>query len=695
MRRRRLRRVGLALALLAALPLAALAAFVTFALSLPPLDLEALSERSAIVVDREGKLLRPFVMADGRWRMPITAKEVDPRYLDMLIAYEDRRFRSHSGVDPFALFRAGWQFLSHGRIVSGASTLSMQVARLAEPREGRSLGAKIRQMARAIELERRVGKAGILDLYLSLAPMGGNLEGIRAASLAYFGKEPARLSTAEAALLVAIPQAPEARRPDRFAARAGEARARVIDRMRAFTLLPEAELARASDEPVPMARRPFPHLAAHRAEGLVAANPAARRIETAFIRDWQASLERLAQEHAEALGPTLSVAIVVIEHETGLVRASIGGADYFSAERKGGIDLTEAIRSPGSALKPFIYALAFDNGIAHPETILEDRPVRFGAYAPENFDTTFQGMTSARAALQMSLNLPAVDLLAALGPQRFLARLRHTGARIATPDQSVPGLAVGLGGLGISLRDLAMLYAGLARGGIARPLRETPRLAPERDADRGIAGKVAAWYIGDILLGAPPPENGAPGRIAYKTGTSYGYRDAWALGFDKRHTIGVWVGRADNGAVPGLIGRRIAAPLLFDAFARIGTEPGVSPRPVEAIAATNAHLPPPLRHIRQDVPKTSAAMVRQALRIAFPPDGAAIDAGATRFEGRPWLVVKVTGGAPPFTFLLNGAPVSGRVARREFGLPPDGLGFAEIAVIDAQGMSDQVRVRLQ
>lgn len=669
-------------------------ALALYVASLPPLDLAALSERSTVVLDRNGKLLRPFVMADGRWRMPVTHGEVDPRYLAMLIDYEDRRFYAHFGVDPVASLRAGWQFFRHGRIVSGASTLSMQVARLVEPRETRSLGAKLHQMVRAVELERRVGKAGILDLYLSLAPFGGNLEGARAASLAYFGKEPARLSTAEAALLVAIPQAPESRRPDRFAAQALAARDRVLNRIRLGGTLPEAEIARGEAEPIPEARRPFPSHAAHRAEALVAADPKARRIITSLDYGWQVVLERLARERAEAIGPELSVAIVVVENETGLVRASIGGADYFSTRRKGGIDLTRAIRSPGSALKPFIYALAFENGIAHPETMLEDRPHRFGAYAPENFDLSFQGMVSARQALQLSLNLPAVDLLQLVGPQRFLSRLREVGAGIKTQDERAPGLAIGLGGLGISLNDLTMLYSGLARGGVMLPLREKPDAAVEANPPR-LVGKVPAWYIADVLLGAPPPDNAPPAKIAYKTGTSFGYRDAWAIGYDRKHTIGVWVGQADNGAVPGLVGRRVAAPILFEAFARIGLEPGLPKRPREALVASNAALPPPLRHIRQDIPKSMASMQRQNLQIAFPPDGAAIDAGATQQDGKPWLVVKVTGGSPPFTYLLNGAPVLGRIARREAGIGPDGLGFAQISVIDATGATDHVTVRLQ
>lgn len=687
------RRFALATGALALVAGGCVAAFFAYALSLPPIEATRLEARSTIVTDRNGKLLRPFVMADGRWRMPIKAAEVDPRYLAMLIAYEDKRFYAHHGVDPAALLRAAGQMLTRGRIVSGGSTLSMQVARLVEPREGRSLRVKFRQMARAVQLERQFGKAGILDLYLSLAPFGGNLEGVRAASLSYFGREPNRLSTAEAALLVAIPQAPEQRRPDRFAARAEAARVRVLARIEQTGLLPPADIARARDEAMPEGRRAFPHYAAHRAEALVAAQPDQREISTSLDRDWQILLERLAKERAEALGPELSVAMVVIENETGLVRASVGGADYFAAKRAGAMDLTRAIRSPGSALKPFIYAFAFENGIAHPETMLEDRPHRYGAYAPDNFDMSFQGMVSARQALQNSLNLPAVELLQAVGAQKFISRLREAEANIVMKDESAPGLAVGLGGLGITLHDLTTLYAHLARSGTIMPAREAEsdaRLMP-----RALIGPVPAWYIADILIGAPPPDNGPMGRIAFKTGTSYGYRDAFSVGFDRKHTIGVWVGRADNAAVPGLIGRKVAAPILFDAFARIGPSPGIGPRPREALVATNASLPPPLRHVRQDIPKTLGAMHQSSVQIAFPPDGSRIDTRATEMEGKPWLVVKVQGGLPPFTYLVNGEPFDQAQARRITGFTPDGMGFAQISVIDSRGQTDKVSVRLQ
>ena len=606
----RRKRLILAALLFAGAPLLALAALLTYAAMLPPIDMARLNERSTVVLDRNGRLLRPFVMADGRWRMPVRGAEIDQRYLALLIAYEDKRFYRHFGVDPLAMLRAAGQMLRAGKIVSGGSTLSMQVARLAEPREERSLRAKLRQMARAIQLERQLGKHGILDLYLALAPFGGNVEGLRTASLAYFGREPNRLSHAEAALLVAIPQAPETRRPDRFAQRAEAARARVLSFAAQSGLLPQIELSRALEEPLPDARRAFPHLAAHRAEALAAADPAARSIATTFDRDWQFSLERLARERADALGEKLSVAVVVIENESGKVRASVGGADYFSAPRAGAMDLTRAVRSPGSALKPFIYALAFENGIAHPETMLEDRPHRFGTYAPENFDQSFQGMVNARQALQQSLNLPAIDLLAALGPQRFLTRLRDAGAAIDLKAAQAPGLAVGLGGLGITLQELTGLYAALARGGTALPSTELSNA--EAGQGTHLTSAVAAWYVGDILLGAPPPDNGLGGRIAFKTGTSYGYRDAFAVGFDRKHTIGVWAGRADNAAVPGLVGRKVAAPILFDAFARIGSTPGVMARPREAISGLGNTLPPPLRHLRQDIPKTVSAMSGQS-----------------------------------------------------------------------------------
>jgi penicillin-binding protein 1C len=661
--------------------------------ALGPLALAEGVRMSTIVTDRNGVLLRAFTTQDGRWRLPITTADVDPRFFALLKSYEDRRFDQHGGVDWRALVRAALQFAQTGHIVSGGSTLTMQVARLIEPREERSPAAKLRQIARALEIEGRLSKREILDLYLALAPYGGNLEGVRAASLAYFGKEPKRLSFGEAALLVALPQSPEMRRPDRGADAARTARDRVLDRAVANHALTPAEAALAKAEIVPQARRPFPALAPHAAEAALRRAPDARIRTLTIDAKWQQTLEALARDSVQRVGVKVSAAILVIDNANGEVRAHVGAADYFSAERGGAIDMSEALRSPGSALKPFIYALAFENGIAHPETILDDRPSRWGVWQPENFDLEYQGSVTARRALQMSLNVPAIELLDQIGPARFLVRLRNAGAEVALSGESAPGLAVGLGGLGIKLADLARLYVGLARGGEAPPLIEDTATQP-KSAGRPIAEPLAAWYVGDILRGAPPPLNAPAGRIAYKTGTSYGYRDAFAVGYDRRHTIAVWVGRPDNASVPGLVGRLIAAPILFDAFARIGIDPELPPKPRDALVARSSALPPPLRHLRQDAPKTLASTNSAPLRIAFPPNGARVDLGLNRADASS-LALKAQGGAPPLTWIVNGAPVGPPDLRRQAVWMPDGGGYARVSVIDAQGMTDSVSVRVE
>ena len=685
---------GLAGALIFTLGLAVPAAWSQYLQNLGPIDL-APAQESTIVVDRDARLLRAFTLPDGRWRLPIDLGEVDPRYIAMLLAYEDARFYRHDGVDWRALTRAGLQFIERGRIVSGGSTLTMQVARLIEPREERSLAAKLRQMARALQIERQVGKRGVLNRYLALAPFGSNLEGVRAASLAYFGREPRRLTIGEAALLVALPQSPEARRPDRFAEAARKARDRVLERAVERAIITPEEAEAAKTETVPSERRPFPMLAAHAAEEAVAADPQARVVRLSIDARLQAKLEELARQSAERLGPKLSAAIVAIDNASGEIRARVGAADYLSSEREGSIDMTRAPRSPGSALKPFIYALAFESGLAHPETVLFDRPARYGAYTPENFDLGYQGTVTARRALQMSLNLPAVELLDDLGPARFLARLHGAGAAITLPKDAPPGLAIGLGGLGVSLTDLARLYAGLARGGEAPPLVErldaSPAIGPRRVTD-----PVAAYYVEDILRGAPPPANSLSGRIAYKTGTSYGFRDALAIGFDRGATIAVWVGRPDNAPAPGLTGRQAAAPILFDAFARLGRDVQLIGAPKGVLrAATSADLPPPLRHLRKDAPKIIAATAIPALKIAFPPDGARVDLGLAQGVGDALLSLKALGGAPPLTWFVNGAPIGEPDARRQAVWRPDGAGFARVSVIDANGASDSIMVRLE
>lgn len=674
----------------------------TFA-EIGPLSLTDAQALSVTVVDREDRLLRPFTTADGRWRLPIEPKDVDPHYLAILMAFEDRRFYAHHGIDGHAIVRAALQAVWHGRLVSGGSTLTMQVARLLDGKHERTASGKLRQMARAVQLERALTKTEILRLYLRLAPFGGNLEGVRAAALAYFGKEPRRLSIAEAALLVALPQAPETRRLDRNPKAAERARNRVLDTAVAAGAITEAEAERAKTERVPLARIAFPMLAPHLTESEVARDPKALVHRLTLDRNLQASLEDLAARQTQIQGEKLSAAIVVADHQTGEILAQVGSSDYLDASRQGAVDMTTAVRSPGSTLKPFIYGLSFESGLAHPETLIDDRPVRFGDYAPKNFDEGYHGQVSIREALSQSLNIPAVRALARVGPGKLAGRFRRAGVIARFPDKSEPTLAMALGGTGLTLLDVTQLYAALARGGDSVTLFSRASARAQIAAQtrvksyvnaRRLMSPVAAWYVSDILKDAPPPLNAKGGRFAYKTGTSYGYRDAWAIGYDGRHVIAVWVGRPDGTSVPGMMGRTAAAPILFDAFARLSERRMPLPAaPPGALVVAAADLPPPLKRWREPGDDAAAGLfLVTPVLISFPPDRSELDTGD--FAGDA-MVLKADGGALPLTWLVNGTPLASDPHARDVAWQPSGTGFAKLTVIDANGHVDRASVRLK
>jgi penicillin-binding protein 1C len=669
-------------------------AFAAWVIWLGPLPLDQAKQVSTTIVDRNGKLLRAYAMADGRWRLPVDAKrDVDPTYLKLLLAFEDKRFHSHAGIDPLALSRAAFQLVTSGHIVSGGSTITMQLARLMEPRRERSVYAKLRQMVRAVELERQLSKQQILDLYLALAPFGGNLEGIRAASIAYFGKEPKRLSLAEAALLVALPQSPETRRLDRHPDAARVARDKVLARMVEEGVVGSDDAVQARATIVPKMRKPMPILAPHSSDQAIATVKDAPVIRLTLDANLQRVLEALARDRAIALGPDISIGIIAVDNESGDVLAHVGSADYFDERRAGQVDMTRAVRSPGSTLKPFIYGLAFEDGFVHPESLIDDRPIRFGSYAPENFDMTFQGTVPVRRALQLSLNVPAIALLDRVGSSRLSSRLKQAGTSLVLPKDEAPGLAMGLGGVGITLTDLVQLYAGLARLGTTKPLREIADIREAREPMR-LMDQAAAWQVGNVLIGTPPPENGTHNRIAFKTGTSYGYRDAWSVGFDGKITIGVWVGRPDGAPVPGLIGRAAAAPILFDAFARTGKIPAPLLKAKGALVASNAKLPPPLRRFRPmgELVRSNSDL---APRIQFPLNGSRIDVDRSGDGQNAAMPVKVAGGVLPMTVLVNGASAGEIDSRRQRLVEPPGPGFARLTVIDATGAADTVVIRIQ
>ncbi|KIC09519.1 penicillin-binding protein [Leisingera sp. ANG-M1] len=643
-----------------------------------------LAETSTEVLDRKGRLLRAFPVEDGLWRLAVRPDQADPRFLAMLLRYEDKRFYAHAGVDPVALLRAAGQALWNGRTVSGGSTLTMQVARLLEDGSTGRWSGKLRQMRVALALERRLSKDEILTLYLTHAPYGSAAEGIRAAAYTWFGKEPGRLTPAEAALLVALPQSPERRRPDRFPEAAQEARNRVLARMQRQGVLSheDAEAARRSALPYRMAA--FPRLAPHLSERVRAAHPGKHQLRLTIDSAVQSRMQQLLAEAARAAGPQLSAALIAADHQTGEVQALVGSPGYADAARRGFVDMTQALRSPGSTLKPLVYGLAFDQGLAHPETLIHDGPVNFAGYAPQNFDNAFRGDIRIREALQLSLNIPVVKLTQELGPARLMAAMRSGGAKPQLPG-GAPGLALSLGGAGISLQDLVQLYTGLAAGGQGPRLRVLQG-APPQQTGRLISAE-AAWQVGDILRGLPVPPGAQPGAIAYKTGTSYGHRDAWAIGWDGRHVIGIWLGRADGTPVPGIFGGDLAAPVLFEAFGRLkpALDPLPSPPPA-ALIVSSAELPLPLQRFR---PRAAAFDdSRDAPQILFPPEGArlALDGGS--------LTLKLRGGTAPFLVLANGRPVLSGQRRREFPVPSPGTGFSSLVIVDGAGRSGRVNLRI-
>ena len=664
-----------------------------------PPDMTRAQTLSPEVMARDGTLLRAFLSKDGAWRIRTTPDQVGPRYLAMLQAYEDKRFEQHHGIDGMAMLRAAYQLAQAGHIVSGGSTLTMQVARLLEP-HGHGVIGKSLQLIRAAQLEERYSKDEILSLYLTLAPMGGNLEGVRAAALSYFGKEPASLDLAESALLVALPQSPVKQRPDRHARAALKGRDKVLTRMVADGIVTAGDAAVARKEGVPFARQAMPLSAPHLAQRLVLKSKSSR-IVTTLDAGIQAAAERMARQERAYFDDSADVALVVVENRTRNIVASVGGTDYWG--KSGQVDLTMRARSPGSALKPFIYGLAFDNLVLHPASRMQDEATTFGDYAPKDFDGQFQGAVTARDALQMSLNIPAVMVLDRVGPLAFTMTLQNAGAHLAFPTHDAPSLPVALGGLGISLTDIAMLYAGIAEGGQAQGLRVIAGM-PDAPKHR-LFGPVAAYYLRDVLDGVALPDGWAMGQgllkkrsIGFKTGTSYGFRDAWAVGFSNDYTVAVWVGRADGTPRPGHIGRESGAPILLKMFGLLPPDTRPAP-PVPAgalIVRATDELPPSLRVFTRET--TAPSQPQQVAQlpppaIAFPPNGAVVPLPDAKSKDA--LQLKADGGRMPLTWLVNGAPLGSFDRFAPAFYSPQGEGLAKVTVVDADGRSDTSTVRFK
>lgn len=567
-----------------------LAGLLADQLAPPPLPT---TDRTTVVLAADGTPLRTYPGRDGVWRQVVTPDDVSPLYLEALVAYEDRWFHWHPGVNPVAMARAAWQWLRAGRVVSGGSTLTMQVARIIDPPpagDSRNLWAKLRQILRALQLEAHLSKREILTIYLNHAPMGGIVEGVEMASRAYLGKSSRTLSHAEAAMLAALPQAPSRLRPDRHPGAAQAARDKVLTRLLQFGQWRAADVADARVETVaaqairghwiaPLAAeraRREARMARRKAAGSASQAPRAggmaHAVQTTLDIEMQTSVERMLLDRIGQLPPKVSMAVLVMDNSTLEVKAYAGSADFTDPDRAAHVDMVTGVRSPGSTLKPFLYALALDEGLVHSESLMVDAPQSFAGYQPGNFQAAFTGPVSVAEALQRSLNVPAVDLLDRLGPTRFASMMRAGGVRLRVGSGVEPNLSLILGGAGTTLEELVGAYRALARGGRAGRPRLTPD-APRLEAR--LMSEGAAYIVRDILEAGGHPdrpfvEDGSGGRrVAWKTGTSFGFRDAWAIGVTDEHTLGVWVGRPDGTPNPGFFGANVAAPLLRDIVAAL------------------------------------------------------------------------------------------------------------------------------
>lgn len=514
-----------------------------------------------IVLAEDGTPLWRFPDEQGIWRFPVQLKEVSPLYIQALLGYEDRWFYHHLGLNPLSIARAAWQNLSNQRIISGGSTITMQVARLIEPHE-RTFGGKLIEAWRTLQLEWHYSKDEILQIYLNRAPFGGTQEGIAAASWSYLGKPPTELTHAEAALLAVLPQSPSRLRPDRYPERAQKARDKVLSRLLKFGVWSAQNVTEAKEEMLWLPPRQVPQLAP-----LLAQRMKNERddllIRTTIDASLQSRLEETVKGWRHQLPNRTSIAILVADSQTMAVRAYLGSTGIEDADRHGFVDMVSAIRSPGSTLKPFLYAMAMDDGLIHSESLLQDIPRQTEQYQPGNFSQGFSGPVAVSDALHRSLNLPAVQLLEAYGPKRFVAQLRNGGMTLQFPDFAQPNLSLILGGVGTSLESLVQSYSVFARSGKMAQLRFTPESPLQ---EHTIISPAAAWITRLILTGEwrpnITPEWNKHWPLAYKTGTSYGFRDAWAVGVNDRHLIGVWIGRPDGTPVAGQFGTAVAVPLL-------------------------------------------------------------------------------------------------------------------------------------
>lgn len=644
--------------------------------TLYPLKLNRFEDLSTIIY-ADQQPVHVFHTRDEKWRILTKVEEVDPLYIKTLIQKEDKYFRSHPGVNPFALMRAAYQWLRHGHVVSGGSTITMQTARLLEPRS-RKMTSKLIESFRALQLEWHYSKNDILSMYMTLAPFGGNIEGINAASLSYFQKPPARLHPSEVALLVALVQSPTRLHPFHYPERAIKAREKLLNFMAAEQLITHESAALYQLASLPVTKAKFPREIPHLAWRLKNQFPKKTAIHTSIDLELQKRVEFLLTSYSTYLPERSNTAILIIDHKLNKPVAYIASRDFYAVEEHGFVDYITAFRSPGSTLKPFIFGLGFDLGLLKPDTYLLDERRRFGAYYPRNFDKDIHGVVKAEEALAMSLNIPVVALLNQIGVMRFLGTIKEAGINPQLPHSfESPSLAIALGGLGMSLEQLVTLYSGLAREGNVMPLSYLER--DTQEAGHMIFSAQASRQVTTIL--ATDLDGNHP--ISLKTGTSYGYRDAWVLGYDRRYVIGIWTGIPDGTPMNALSARNLVVPLLQKVLTVLPKNTEISASPasptlsLKKLASSNE---------QQGVNKILPTLI-------FPIDDTSVELEKVgdHFKAMP---LTVTGGKRPYTWLIDGKPLLATWQQKQSWTPPK-TGYYTIAVVDANGQVDRAHIEIK
>ncbi len=650
--------------------------FTTFILfdDLNPVNLTAVQNTSRVVKATDGAWLYAQINSEDKWRFPVTIAKLDPAYIEMLLAFEDKRFYTHPGFDMLAMMRAVTQMFTQGKIVSGGSTITMQLARLLEPKP-RTVWAKMTEIVRAFQLEWHHSKEEILSAYLTLTPYGGNIEGVVAASKHYFGKFPYALTASESALLVSLPQSPERNRPDRSIENARKARNKVLKIIRAKDLITDHIYRQAIGQSPPKRPKSFPRYAPHLSQKLLSSvKKSTQEIVTTLHGGVQKQLEKWAKSKSEYLAGDTTLAVLVVRNEDAAVEAYIGSHDMFSTRVSGYVDMTQAIRSPGSTLKPFIYALGFEKHLIHPNTLILDRETRFGDYMPHNFSYQYNGEVTVAYALQHSLNIPAVKILQRVGVGDFVASISQCVGKVKIPKNRST-LPIALGGVGLSMIQLTQLYVALANGGKSHPIHTVADINSSQ-VILPLCDPKAAQMTTAILREIPAPEgfSDIQNQIAYKTGTSYGYRDAWTIAYNNSHTVAVWVGKPNNATQLKLTGRNTAAPLAFEVFALIQN---LLPQRSWNWSASYLGQQVPTGLARFD-PQESRESVKQ-LTMLYPEENARF-----RSAGCDDAVVevKVDAGVKPYHWYIDGGP---RNIKQTSMIQHFDHGAHTITVIDSAG----------